>query len=139
MPRRRCVCKAFSSRTQRLQRLVEFWRSQVRAVSSYAVGEIESDKLPQVPLKQAPLWEEFAPQPDAEEDPLLEEAIEFVRREGRASISMLQRRFRIGYTRAARLIDRMEEKGIVGPPEATTQVRKVLDYGPLAPPKDDGM
>ncbi|MEJ5240457.1 MAG: DNA translocase FtsK 4TM domain-containing protein [Anaerolineales bacterium] len=122
-----------------IQRLVEFWRSQVRAVSSYAVGEIESDKLPQVPLKQAPLWEEFAPQPDAEEDPLLEEAIEFVRREGRASISMLQRRFRIGYTRAARLIDRMEEKGIVGPPEATTQVRKVLDYGPLAPPKDDGM
>lgn len=122
-----------------IQRLVEFWRAQVREVSSYAVGEVESEKLPHVPLKQAPLWEDFAPQPAEEEDPLLEEAIEFVRREGRASISMLQRRFRIGYTRAARLIDRMEEKGIVGPPEATTQVRKVLDYGPLAPPKDDGI
>ncbi|MFN3741335.1 MAG: DNA translocase FtsK [Anaerolineales bacterium] len=122
-----------------IQRLVAFWRAQVQQVSSYTVGEVESGKLPPVPLKQAPLWEEFAPPAEPEADPLLDEAIEFVRREGRASISMLQRRFRIGYTRAARLIDRMEEKGIVGPPEATTQVRKVLDYGPLAPPKDEGM
>jgi S-DNA-T family DNA segregation ATPase FtsK/SpoIIIE len=52
---------------------------------------------------------------------------------------MLQRRLRIGYTRSARIIDQMEEKGIVGPPESGTQVRPVLDYGPAAPPKDDGM
>lgn len=122
-----------------IQRLVEFWRAQVQQVSSHTVGEVESDKLPTVPLKQAPLWEDFAPPEEPEADPLLDEAIEFVRREGRASISMLQRRFRIGYTRAARLIDRMEEKGIVGPPETMTQVRKVLDYGPLAPPKDEGI
>jgi S-DNA-T family DNA segregation ATPase FtsK/SpoIIIE len=120
-----------------IQRLVEFWRSQVQQISSYSIGEGASEKLPPLPLKQAPLWEEFASPVESEEDPLLDEAIEFVRREGRASISMLQRRFRIGYTRAARLIDRMEEKGIVGPPEATTQVRKVLDYGPLAPPKEE--
>jgi DNA segregation ATPase FtsK/SpoIIIE, S-DNA-T family len=61
-----------------------------------------------------------------------------VRREGRASITMLQRRLRIGYTRAARLIDAMEEKGIVGPSEANSQVREILDYGPTAPPEDDG-
>jgi len=53
-------------------------------------------------------------------------------------VSMLQRRLRIGYTRSARLVDKLEEKGIVGPPEGATQVRQVLDYGQTAPPKDDG-
>lgn len=47
-------------------------------------------------------------------DPLLDEAMELVVRTGLASISMLQRRLRIGYSRAARLIDTLEEKGIVG-------------------------
>ena len=47
-------------------------------------------------------------------DPLLEQAIEIIVRTGQASISMLQRRLRIGYSRAARLIDTMEERGIVG-------------------------
>ena len=69
---------------------------------------------------------------------LLAEAIDLVRREGRASVSMLQRRMRIGYTRAARIVDMMEDKGIVGPPEGTSQLRQILDYGPTAPPKDDG-
>ena len=44
---------------------------------------------------------------------------------------------RIGYTRAARLVDAMEEKGIVGPPAPGTGVREVLDYGPTAPPVED--
>jgi DNA segregation ATPase FtsK/SpoIIIE-like protein len=71
-------------------------------------------------------------------DPLLPEAIELVRKEGRASVSMLQRRMRIGYTRAARIVDMMEDKKIVGPPEGTSQMRQVLDYGPTIPPKDNG-
>jgi S-DNA-T family DNA segregation ATPase FtsK/SpoIIIE len=70
-------------------------------------------------------------------DPLLSDAIDMVRREGRASISMLQRKMRIGYTRAARLVDVMEEKGIIGRPLSNTQVREVLDYGPAAPPKEE--
>ncbi|HOH43334.1 MAG TPA: DNA translocase FtsK, partial [Candidatus Hydrogenedentes bacterium] len=49
------------------------------------------------------------------EDPLLEEAIRVVLEAGQASISMVQRRLRIGYARAARLIDMMELRGIVGP------------------------
>ena len=49
---------------------------------------------------------------------------------------MLQRHFRIGYTRSARLIESMEEKGIVGPPLPGTGAREVLDYGPTAPPED---
>jgi S-DNA-T family DNA segregation ATPase FtsK/SpoIIIE len=63
--------------------------------------------------------------------------VDLIRREGRASVSMLQRRMRIGYTRAARLMDQMEAKRIVGPPERGSQVRQVLDYGPAAPPSED--
>jgi S-DNA-T family DNA segregation ATPase FtsK/SpoIIIE len=73
------------------------------------------------------------------EDALLGEAIELVRREGRASVSMLQRKLRIGYTRAARMVDRMEEKGIVSGPQPGNQLREVLDYGQTIPPEEDGM
>ena len=50
---------------------------------------------------------------------------------------MLQRRLRIGYTRAARIVETMEEKGIVGPPDPSTGTREILDYGPAAPPADE--
>lgn len=49
------------------------------------------------------------------QDELTEDAIEYIFKSGQASVSMLQRRFRIGYNRAARIIDEIEEKGIIGP------------------------
>jgi S-DNA-T family DNA segregation ATPase FtsK/SpoIIIE len=121
-----------------IQNLVEFWRAQLGGASPYAAaaGPVDIPKS-DIPLKQTAMFEEMAPV-DSNTDPLLAEAIDLVRREGRASVSMLQRRMRIGYTRAARIVDAMEDKGIVGPPEGTTQMRQVLDYGPTAPPKDDG-
>ncbi|WP_018922494.1 FtsK/SpoIIIE family DNA translocase [Salsuginibacillus kocurii] len=51
------------------------------------------------------------------EDELYPEAVEFIVNKQSASVSMLQRRFRIGYTRAARLVDEMEARGVVGPYE----------------------
>ncbi len=54
-------------------------------------------------------------QSDSNEDDLLSEAIETVQAAGKASASLLQRRLRVGYARAARLLDILEEKGIVGP------------------------
>jgi DNA segregation ATPase FtsK/SpoIIIE, S-DNA-T family len=52
-------------------------------------------------------------------DALFAEAVDLVVRTGQASISLLQRRFRIGYTRAARLIDDLEKRGVVGPFEGS--------------------
>jgi S-DNA-T family DNA segregation ATPase FtsK/SpoIIIE len=120
-----------------IQKLVEFWKSQTTEATPYAAPGAPVDALPEhVPLKQKPLWEDMEP---SNGDPLLNEAIDLVRRAGHASVSMLQRRMRIGYTRASRLVDVMEERGIVSPPEPNNQVRQILDYGPAAPPADDGI
>lgn len=60
------------------------------------------------------------------DDELINEAIEFVVNKGSASISMLQRRFKIGYNRAARIMDELEERGIVGADTKTSKQRQVL-------------
>ena len=63
-------------------------------------------------------------------DPLFDEAVEIVTQSRRASISGVQRRLKIGYNRAARLIEEMERIGIVSPPE-TNGSRKVLAPPPV--------
>ena len=69
--------------------------------------------------------EELQHEADGEaEDELFGEAVEFVRQEQKCSVSMLQRRFRIGYNRSARIVDEMEKRGIVGPQEGS-KPRKV--------------
>jgi S-DNA-T family DNA segregation ATPase FtsK/SpoIIIE len=120
-----------------IQRLVQYWQSFAGATvpAQTAAGGIVDAPPPGIPLKQIPLWEDFAH--EEEQDPLLDEAIDLARRQGRASVSMLQRRLRIGYTRAARLVETMEARGIVGPPDPGTNTRAVLDYGPAAPPADE--
>lgn len=60
-----------------------------------------------------------------ETDELYDEAVQLVVSMQTASVSMLQRRFRIGYSRAARIVDQMEQRGIVGPPEGS-KPRQVL-------------
>jgi S-DNA-T family DNA segregation ATPase FtsK/SpoIIIE len=62
---------------------------------------------------------------DQEADELLDDAIRIVLETGQASISMVQRRLRVGYTRAARLIDMMELRGIVGP-HTGSKAREIL-------------
>ena len=79
-------------------------------------------------IQQQPLWEalqEEAAKPQ-NTDELLPEAIALVRKLDKASTSLLQRRFRIGYTRAARMMDAMEEMNIIGPPTGTSKAREVL-------------
>ncbi len=123
-----------------INRLVDFWRTQAGASSPYAAagtpglpGTTLPGTPPLKPIGQSAMFEDItAPQGD----PLMDDAIDTCRREGRGSVSMLQRKLRIGYTRAARMVDALEAKGILGPPEPGTGVREVLDYGPAAPPKD---
>ena len=62
---------------------------------------------------------------DADEEPLYNEIVEFVVTQGKASASLLQRRFRLGYNRAARCIDLLEERGIIGPQNGS-KPREVL-------------
>ena len=89
-------------------------------------------RLSQEPIRpqevvQQQIWTEIeAAEADSRQDELLPQAIEIVREQQRASVSMLQRRLRIGYTRAARLIETMEEQGIVGPAPPGGGVREVI-------------
>lgn len=69
---------------------------------------------------------------DEPEDEFYDQAVALVRKQQSASVSMLQRRFRIGYNRAARIVDAMEAKGIVRPSEGS-KPRQVL----IPPEKDD--
>lgn len=114
-----------------IQRLVENWKAIAlnyndrETIDPFANASFEM--LPAgVPLKQGALWEDGSL---VNEDPILKEATAVVRREGKASISMLQRRLRVGYTRAARLIDTLEDSGIIGPQVMGVQTREVLDFG----------
>lgn len=69
---------------------------------------------------------------DEETDEIYDEAVQLVTEMQTASVSMLQRRFRVGYSRAARIIDQMEQRGVVGPYEGskprTVLVQKQEDY-----------
>ncbi len=130
-----------------LQRLVRYWKGargfEMPTVTSGAEEEsplsvslgISGSAAASAPLRQSPLpqmaplvSEPFEARPEVE-DELLEEAIKAVREMKKASISLLQRRLRIGYTRAARLIDVLEEKGIIGPAESGAKPREVIDFG----------
>ena len=62
----------------------------------------------------------------SEEDPMLNDAVKCIIEAGQASTSLLQRKLRLGYARAARIIDQMEDMGIVGPYEGASKSRKVM-------------
>jgi DNA segregation ATPase FtsK/SpoIIIE, S-DNA-T family len=78
---------------------------------------------------------------DDDADALLSQAVDIVRRSDKASASLLQRRLRIGYARAARILDQMEDRGIVGPADGS-RFREVLVTsdgwgGDVVPDEDD--
>ncbi len=120
-------------------RLVRYWQGLAGYVTPTsgvpAMGSTPSMISHGIPLKQMAMFDDM--EPEEERDPMYDDAVDLIRRQGRASISMLQRRLRIGYTRAARLIESFEEAGIIGAPQPGSQVREVLDYGPAAPPVDE--
>jgi DNA segregation ATPase FtsK/SpoIIIE-like protein len=70
----------------------------------------------------------YKPEPldEDEKDEHLDAVVAFARAEGRISPAMIQRKFRVGYGRAARIIDQLEQVGVVGPSEGKSGVRKVV-------------
>jgi len=79
------------------------------------------------PADDSPPWEKLLQEPgEGEDDGLIEQAISIVRHSQRASASLLQRRLRVGYPRAARLLDQLEEMGIVGPSQGGGKEREIL-------------
>jgi S-DNA-T family DNA segregation ATPase FtsK/SpoIIIE len=96
---------------QEIERVITFWQ---KAHAQEEQGE--------------PPWEQMLEEEAllSEKDDLIERAIAVVRESQRASASLLQRRLRIGYPRAARLIDELEELGIIGPALGGGREREVL-------------
>ncbi len=136
---------------QEIQNITRYWKSQITAddVSARPISALVVDNTIVEPSRsvvagnersqaQQAFWDTDMKSgttttnggsdssSDDQEDVLYEEAVEMVRRLGKASVSLLQRRLRIGYTRSARLIDRMEEEGIVGPAVEGAKPREVL-------------
>ncbi len=70
-----------------------------------------------------------------EDEELIDKCIQVIRQEGRASTSLLQRRLRLGYTRAARVMDTLEERGVVGPAQGSKD-REILIRLDGAPAED---
>jgi S-DNA-T family DNA segregation ATPase FtsK/SpoIIIE len=97
-----------------VQRVVEFLKKQ---------GEPEYDKS----ILETPAGGEGnGGSDDEQEDEKWDEALALVADTRQASISMLQRRLRVGYNRAARMIEKMEQEGIVGPSDGTSKPREVF-------------
>ncbi len=79
------------------------------------------------PLTQAPLFEQIEQMRSADaRDDLFDEAVAIVQEHGRGSVSLLQRKLRIGYGRAARLVDQLEAAGILGPDQGASRGRDFL-------------
>jgi S-DNA-T family DNA segregation ATPase FtsK/SpoIIIE len=107
-----------------LDRLISHWKrtSGEQRTSPPPAGEFVQTPLPS-------LAEASQPTPDplpGSGDEMVDKAIDLVRTEGKASTTLLQRRLRIGYARAARIIEVLEEQGLVGPDQGGSRGRDVL-------------
>lgn len=94
-----------------IENIIAYWKNAVQE---------------EMPEEEPAPWEGLVPSISDDSDDLIEAAIKLVRQEGRASTSRLQRKLRIGFPRAARLMDELEERGVVGPVESGGREREVI-------------
>ena len=104
-----------------LQKIVDYTVSQQKAqyderFMNLGEGSSDTGGMSVNDVKDAP--EEY-------DDPLYNEIVEFVITTGKVSASLLQRKYRLGYNRAARIVDLLEERGIIGPQNGS-KPREVL-------------
>lgn len=94
--------------------VVDYWKKQQKPAYKVDFAEYGTDEGPDL--------SDGRPGPeknDVVDDPIYAEAVQFVKEQGRVSISLLQRRFRVGFNRAARFVEQMERDGIVTPGDST--------------------
>ena len=108
---------AFVTETE-INRVVDFWKEQ-------AAPEYDQSFLIAPPSDDEGEGAADAEPPSDDQDPLYEEAVRLVLQMGKASTSTLQRHLRLGYGRAARILDMMQRDGIIGPPDGS-KPREVL-------------
>ena len=103
-----------------LNRVIRWW--QKNGDQSEPPGQDRYDDT------ESPPWEEKVGIEDKEDEDeaLIDEAIDLIRKEGHASASFFQRQLRVGYPRAARLVDQLEEKGVLGPSQGGGREREIL-------------
>ena len=99
-------------------------------------GQELDESLLEAPEVPAEGFEDGDSDFDPDQDPLLERAIEIVIQTQTASVSLIQRRLRVGYTRAGRLIDMLERRGIISGYEGSKPRRVLVDEGALTAGRD---
>jgi S-DNA-T family DNA segregation ATPase FtsK/SpoIIIE len=131
-----------------ITRLIDFWKEQAGGETAEPLPEKTKEEdhrsvtyktgiLPPEAKPSAP-WEEMVKGrgegEDEAEEAEIEEAIRIIRQFGRASASLLQRKMRLGYPKAARLMDELHQRGIIGREQSGGKTREVLRRGD----EDDG-
>jgi S-DNA-T family DNA segregation ATPase FtsK/SpoIIIE len=103
-----------------LNRIIRWWQKESEA-SDAVVDERYNDA-------DSPPWEGKVGESDEtdDDDALINEAIDLIKAEGHASASYFQRQLRVGYPRAARLVDQLEEMGVIGPSQGGGREREIL-------------
>ncbi|MCC5849798.1 MAG: DNA translocase FtsK [Verrucomicrobia bacterium] len=108
---------------EEINEIVKFIKDQGTPDYENKVTEKITNTTPELPAQE-------------EDDDLVQQAIEVIRQTRRASTSSLQRRLRIGYNRAARLMDQLEESGVIGPPQGSDPREILIDLDGEVPQND---
>ncbi len=111
---------------EEITKIVDFIKAQGTPDYENKVTEKLTSSAPELPAQD-------------EDDDLIEQAVEVIRQPRRASTSSLQRRLRIGYNRAARLMDQLEEKGVIGPPQGSDPREILIDLDGEVPQNDSDL
>lgn len=103
-----------------IEKIISFVKNQQEASYDSQFTNLEEEK------KEEPVEKSASEIREENDDALYNEIVDFVVKTGKASASLLQRKFRIGYNKAATMIDELEENGIIGPATGNSKPREVL-------------
>jgi S-DNA-T family DNA segregation ATPase FtsK/SpoIIIE len=112
-----------------IRRLIEFWQSQREEPTRESERAGPPEERPAEASAAGPPWENMiheGGEQEGKDEAEFEQAVALVRQYGRASASLLQRKMRIGYPRAARIMDELYERGIIGREQTGGKTREVL-------------